>query len=60
MILGLFANNEHSNVNYTAVTTSWLITNHMEPYFESNWYKNLKPCYKKWIDLIHAGDEAAH
>ena len=57
MILGLFANSDN---NYTAVTTSWLVTNHMEPYFESNYYKNLKPCYKKWIDLIHAGDISAH
>lgn len=42
------------------VTVSWLISNHMQPYFDSNYYKNMDPCYKQMLDQLHEADKAAH
>lgn len=39
---------------------SWLINNHMEPYFNSEYYKNMNADDKYWIDLLHEADLAAH
>lgn len=40
--------------------TAWLISSHMEPYFDSKYYRNLPPFMKKDIDLLHEADLAAH
>ena len=39
---------------------SWLINNHMEPYFNSEYYQKMNPDDKYWIDLLHEADLAAH
>ena len=39
---------------------AWLISTHMEPFFNSKYYKNLPPFLKKDIDLLHEADLAAH
>ena len=38
----------------------WLISTHMEPFFESKYYKNLPAYLKNKIDLLHEADLAAH
>ena len=43
-----------------AVKTSWLVCNHMQPYFQSNYYKCMKADDKKLIDLLHEADAASH
>ena len=43
-----------------AIMTSWLVCNHMQPYFQSNYYKNLNIMYKEWLDMLHEADESAH
>ena len=39
---------------------AWLISTHMEPYFNSKYYNNLPPFLKKEIDLLHEADLNAH
>lgn len=39
---------------------AWLIGNHMEPFFDSKYYKNLPPYLKEKIDKLHEADMAAH
>lgn len=39
---------------------AWLISTHMEPFFNSKYYNNLPPFLKKDIDLLHEADLAAH
>lgn len=39
---------------------AWLISTHMEPFFESKYYKNLPAYLKKKVDLLHEADRAAH
>lgn len=39
---------------------AWLISTHMEPFFESKYYKNLPAYLKKKVDLLHEADLAAH
>lgn len=39
---------------------AWLIGNHMEPFFDSKYYKNLPPYLKEKIDKLHEADLAAH
>lgn len=39
---------------------AWLISTHMEPYFNSKYYNNLPPFLKKDIDLLHEADLNAH
>ena len=39
---------------------AWLISTHMEPFFNSKYYNNLPPVLKKDIDLLHEADLAAH
>jgi hypothetical protein len=39
---------------------AWLIGNHMEPFFESKYYKNLPQYLKNKIDQLHEADVAAH
>ena len=63
MIYGLFMIPEHKlyegemrRINWI----SWLVNNHMEPYFNSDYYKNMNVDDKYWIDLLHEADLAAH
>ena len=37
----------------------WLISNHMEPYMNTRYYKNLPPELKSDLDLLHEADEHA-
>ena len=39
---------------------AWLVSTHMEPYFNSKYYNNLPPFLKKDIDLLHEADLNAH
>ena len=39
---------------------AWLIGNHMEPFFNSKYYKNLPTYLKNDIDLLHECDVNAH
>ena len=43
-----------------AITCSWIVCNHMEPYFNSKYYKSLTGMYKEWIDQLHEADVASH
>ena len=40
--------------------SAWLISAHMEPFFNSKYYKKLPPFLKSDIDLLHEADLAAH
>lgn len=37
----------------------WLISNHMEPYMNTKYYRNLPPELKAELDLLHEADENA-
>lgn len=39
---------------------AWLISTHMEPFFNSKYYKSLPPFLKRDIDLLHEADLNAH
>ena len=39
---------------------SWIISNHMEPFFNSSYYQKLNPQWKWYIDAIHEADVNAH
>ena len=39
---------------------AWLISTHMEPFFNSKYYNNLPSFLKKDVDLLHEADLAAH
>ena len=61
---GLFLNPGAYSVSvpelYKACLVSWLISNHMEPFFDSSYYKTLNPQWKWYLDVLHAADLAAH
>ena len=42
------------------VTAAWLISTHMDPYFNTKYYRNLPKDLKEKIDLLHAADVSAH
>lgn len=42
------------------VYTAWLISTHMEPYFNSKYYRNLPEYLKRDIDLLNEADRNAH
>jgi predicted kinase len=44
----------------TTPRVAWLISTHMEPFFNSKYYNNLPPFLKKDIDLLHEADLNAH
>ena len=46
--------------DYITPYIAWLISTHMEPYFNSKYYNNLPPFLKKDIDLLHEADLNAH
>ncbi len=39
---------------------SWIISNHMEPFFNSGYYQKMPPQWKWYIDTIHEADVNAH
>lgn len=39
---------------------AWLVGNHMEPFFDTKYYKNLPPYLKTYIDNLHKCDLDAH
>lgn len=45
--------------NYDCDKILWLISNHMEPYMNTKYYKNLPPELKAELDLLHEADENA-
>lgn len=42
------------------ITLAWLISTHMAPFINQKYYNSLNPLYKKWIDVLHEADLAAH
>lgn len=57
LALGLY---ECPKQNDFAIDVSWLITNHMEPFFNSTYYKNLSGVEKTRVDSLHSFDLNAH
>ena len=60
---GLFLKHSYSiweDENGDACFISWIITNHMEPYFNSKYYQTLNPHLKWYIDTLHDADLSAH
>jgi predicted kinase len=60
---GLFLNPRHSMWDDEIddiCFISWMISNHMEPFFDSHYYRDLDPHLKWYIDVLHAADLAAH
>ena len=59
---GLFINSSILTLPQTemACLVSWLINNHMEPFFDSKFYRELPSVEKHWIDLLHKADVEAH
>lgn len=47
-------------VTSTTPYITWLISAHMEPFFNSKYYRNLPPFLKRDLDLLHEADLAAH
>ena len=45
---------------YITPHIAWLISAHMESFFNSKYYNNLPPFLKRDIDLLHEADLAAH
>ena len=39
---------------------AWLISTHMDPYFNTKYYNNLPPFLKRNVDLLHQADLTAH
>ena len=58
LVYGMYA--DTPECKQKAILCSWLVCNHMEPYFNSKYYKSLTGMYKEWIDQLHEADEAAH
>lgn len=48
-----------SNLHDTAFI-SWLIGTHMDPFLNTKYYNHLPPFLKKYVDVLHAADLAAH
>ena len=60
---GLFLNPDHLiyDVEMSDICLiSWIISAHMEPFFNSGYYQKLHPQWKWYIDTIHEADLAAH
>ena len=43
-----------------AIRVAWLVGNHMQPYFDSEYYRSLNAHDKQLLDMLHECDEAAH
>lgn len=58
---GLFLNHYKIGSNMWDICfISWIISAHMEPFFNSKYYRTLNPDWKHYIDLIHEADLSAH
>lgn len=60
---GLFLNPDHFmyDVEMSDICLiSWIISNHMEPFFNSSYYQKMHPQWKWYIDAIHEADVKAH
>ena len=61
---GLFLNPDHHLIRDIAMDNicliSWVISSHMEPFFDSHYYRELNPKWKWFIDVLHEADLAAH
>lgn len=60
---GLFLNPDHFmyDVEMSDICLiSWIISNHMEPFFNSSYYQKMHPQWKWYIDTIHEADVNAH
>lgn len=58
LVYGCYADIEERLTD--AIFVSWLVCNHMQPFFQSDYYKNMHPYYKEYIDKLHEADKAAH
>lgn len=59
LVYGVWIGLEDTCVDHIMLT-SWAITNHMEPFFDSKYYRKLPEKLKEKIDLIHKCDINAH
>lgn len=59
LIYGIYAGLE-DEFREDILFISWAITNHMEPFFNSTYYKTMNPKLKYFIDIIHKCDRGAH
>ena len=60
---GLFLNPDHliRDVEMPDICLiSWIVANHMEPFFNSGYYQKMHPQWKWYIDAIHEADVKAH
>ena len=57
---GMYDLNRYPNYEALAIQVSWLICNHMEPFFDSKYYRTMSPELKAMIDELHEADRAAH
>lgn len=60
---GLFLNPDHllRDIDmYDICLISWIIANHMEGFFNSKYYKELTPQWKRYLEALHIADLAAH
>jgi hypothetical protein len=60
---GLFLNSDHLARDadiYDICFISWIIANHMEPFFNSSYSQKMHPNWKWYIDAIHEADVNAH
>jgi len=60
---GLFLNPDHliRDVEMSDICLiSWIVANHMEPFFNSGYYQKMHPQWKWYIDVIHEADVNAH
>jgi predicted kinase len=47
-------------VSDVAIDVAWLVSTHMEPFFNSKYYNKLPGYLKKQVDLLHEADLNAH
>lgn len=47
-------------LNNSTPFRAWLVGTHMEPFFDTKYYKKLPVCLKNYIDLLHKCDLGAH
>lgn len=45
---------------FTTPKIAWLVSEHMSPFMNTKYYRNLLPCLKKDIDTLHEADLNAH
>ena len=58
---GLFLNDLHiPHCMWNVCFISWMIANHMEPFFDSRYYRQLDSELKYYINLLHKADISAH